>query len=507
MPALRTRAAIEVLAYSSPAITPPAPPATPATTVDAAADKAAARQLRARRKALDKDIKRLERKWKKSKTVDAGLALGTAYTERAAVAAKANKADRLSAKALAVYAKLAKDTSAESDPRYDEVLFTYGYHLQSAGKPKQARTLFHRLIKNYPNSVHVPGAYLAFADYFFDANEMDNALRFYDKVMQFPKSDVYNYALYKKGWVYINLGKSQDALEAFYEVTSRTRGSTTTADANLLRSAKKDFVRAYADVGKPTKAFVAFERVDKASAFEMLGHLADIYASQGQWANVVYTRRDQIQREPTHAHVCRFQLGVVDAMVNLGKVSDTVDELGNLAKLYAAHADKNVLPADELAYCGARTEQLLAQTARTMHREAVKTLDTNGQRFTAAVYETYLDTFPTGPEAERSAYYRADLLWRIAAGETEPRPAQKRWHDAAEAFAVYAMTRARAFEHAEAISAALAAYSNTIAIADAAGTRAAPLGKEAATLGNWVISTHPSHPDAELARSLARAAP
>ena len=33
----------------------------------------------------------------------------------------------------------------------------------------------------------------------------------YKAVLQFPKSNVYNYALYKMGWVYFNLGQFNDA--------------------------------------------------------------------------------------------------------------------------------------------------------------------------------------------------------------------------------------------------------------------------------------------------------
>ena len=52
---------------------------------------------------------------------------------------------------------------------------------------------------------------------------MDNALKFYEKVEQFPKSTVYPYAVYKKGWCYINLGDYKTALETFVGVVRMTQ--------------------------------------------------------------------------------------------------------------------------------------------------------------------------------------------------------------------------------------------------------------------------------------------
>ena len=85
-------------------------------------------------------------------------------------------------------------------------------------KEDQAREFFLRLIKDYPNSKYIPDAYLSFAEYYFDKGEMENALKFYEKVEQFPKSSVYPYAVYKKGWCYVNMGDFKTALETFVGV-------------------------------------------------------------------------------------------------------------------------------------------------------------------------------------------------------------------------------------------------------------------------------------------------
>ena len=94
--------------------------------------------------------------------------------------------------------------------RMDEVLFRLAYLLQTIGKEEQAREFFLRLIKDYPNSKYIPNAYLSFAQFYFDKGEMEAAKKFYEKVEQFPKSDVYGYAIYKKGWCLHQPGRLQD---------------------------------------------------------------------------------------------------------------------------------------------------------------------------------------------------------------------------------------------------------------------------------------------------------
>jgi len=64
----------------------------------------------------------------------------------------------------------------------------------------RAREFFHRLIKDYPQSKYVPNAYLSFAEYYFAKGEMEKRAQVLREGEQFPKSSVYGFAVYKKGW-------------------------------------------------------------------------------------------------------------------------------------------------------------------------------------------------------------------------------------------------------------------------------------------------------------------
>jgi len=139
--------------------------------------------------------------------------------------------------------------------RMDEVLFKLAYLLTSVKKEDQAREFFLRLIKDYPNSKYIPDAYLSFAEFYFDKADMDAALKFYEKVEQFPKSSVYPYAVYKKGWCYVNLGDYKTALETFVSVVRMTQEGKTAINASqkqaLQKEAKKDIVQGLRPRGRP----------------------------------------------------------------------------------------------------------------------------------------------------------------------------------------------------------------------------------------------------------------
>ena len=80
----------------------------------------------------------------------------------------------------------------------DVVLFQLAQLLAEDKQEERARPLYKRLIKEYPQSPYLPHAYLAFADHFFESRDLENAVSFYDRVLQYPDSSVYGYALYKQ---------------------------------------------------------------------------------------------------------------------------------------------------------------------------------------------------------------------------------------------------------------------------------------------------------------------
>ena len=337
-------------------------------------------------------------------------------------------------KAVKVYKALTDNPAFRNYPKMDMALFYYGFTLQGGHYMKEARDVYDKLLKNYPNSRYVPEAHLSFADYYFDNNDLPNAEARYKEVLKFPKSSVYWYAMYKMGWCYLNEQNYQGALESFLQVAQATKHNP--KQETLNHASRKDFVRAYAEIGKPEQALNAFKRVDQSYAFTMLGILADLYMAEGKSDKAIYTYREMMKQQPRNKDVCLWQYNIAHAMLSLKGSSndDKIKEIENLVHLYGALKGKSVLPQAEAEECHDNASAMSGELARAYHSEAVKTKNPESLRYAEHLYKVYLETFTDASDWAETQYYYAELLWSRADAEANPRLKTEEWKEAADEF-------------------------------------------------------------------------
>ncbi|HEY4242631.1 MAG TPA: tetratricopeptide repeat protein [Kofleriaceae bacterium] len=346
----------------------------------------------------------------------------------------AAKAKDFLLKAVRTYKGLTDNDSFRNYPKMDMALFYYGYTLQGGKYMKEARAVYDKLLKNYPNSKFVPEAHLAFADYFFENNQLDDAEARYKMVLKFPKSTAYWYAMYKMGWIDLNKQRFQEALETFFQVAQATKSDP--KQSVLNRASKKDFVRAYAEIGKADKAYPAFQRVDSAFAFDMLGILADLYLSQGKSDKAIYVYQEMMKEKPTSKDVCLWQYNISHATLSMTGASnaDKVKEIENLVKLWGALKGKKVLPQAEAQECHDNAAAMSGELARAYHSESAKTKNPETLAYAEKLYKVYLDVFPDAEDFAQTQYFYAELLWSRAESEKNLRLQTELWENAANAF-------------------------------------------------------------------------
>ena len=265
--------------------------------------------------------------------------------------------------------------------RMDEVLFYLAYMLNQVKKEDAARKYFKRLIKDYPKSKFIPYAFLAFGDYFFDQKQLEDSLKFYDKVMQFPESPIFGYAKYKEGWVYYNLGDFKQALATFVSVIELSNkggpgGGSKTQKIALGKEAKKDSVRAYARIGTPEKAWDFFRRVGGDYAMTMMEQLGDLYNAQGQFQDSIKVYRNLMVLEPSSPKLCFWQGEVMKNTLSATgsrASADNVKELQRLGAVYEKVKDNKAIKKEQLDECRDTTKNTLGELATVWHKEAQKT--------------------------------------------------------------------------------------------------------------------------------------
>jgi len=350
-----------------------------------------------------------------------------------AVAAQ-NKAKDYLLKAVKTYKGLTDNDAFRNYPKMDMALFYYGYTLTGGKYMKEARAVYDKLLKNYPNSKYVPEAHLAFADFFFEAGQLDDAEARYKMVLKFPKSNAYWYAMYKMGWIHLNKQRFQEALETFFQVAQATKGDK--KNEVLNRASKKDFVRAYAEIGKADKAYPAFQRVDPKFAFGMLEILADLYLAQGKSDKAIYVYQELMKTEPSNKNVCLWQYNIAHATLSMPGAgnADKVKEIENLVRLWGALKPKKVLPQSEAQECHDNAAAMSGELARAYHSESAKTKNPETLAYAEKLYKVYLDVFPDAEDYSQTQYFYAELIWSRAENEKNARLQTELWENAAVAF-------------------------------------------------------------------------
>ena len=304
----------------------------------------------------------------------------------------------------------------------DQVLFYLAYLLTQVKKEDAARKYFKRLIKDYPKSKFIADAFLSFGEYYFEQKDLENALKFYDKVLQYPESRVFGFAKYKEGWCYYNLGDFKQALATFVsvvEMTNSGQGSNNKANRIALgKEAKKDIVRAYARLpgAQPEKAWPFFQKTGGEYAMTMMEQLGEMYNSQGQFVESTKVFRQLMTIAPTSPKLCFWQTEVMKntlSMTGSRAAPDTVKELQRLAGVYEMVKDGKNLKKDQLEECRDNTANTLRELATVWHKEAQKTNNNDTYALAQYLYKEYLSKFPKEKDAYVMTYYYGELLFKL----------------------------------------------------------------------------------------------
>ncbi len=349
---------------------------------------------------------------------------------------KAAKADldKIREDSIRTYATLVRDHP--NFKRMDEVLFSLAFALQELDQFEKARSVYRRLIKDYPKSRFVPNAYLSFAEFYFNDSDMDAAAKFYRKVLEFPpkRNSVYGYALYKVAWVEYNRERYRQSLQGFVDILEFARNNKYANDAkNLARQARRELVLPYSHYGSPGKALDFFRRYSKsdAEAHEMLENLGNLYYDTGQWPQAITVYHKLMADAPRSDSLCDWQTKVTSAVISSRPKQEQIIELKRLVDVYRTYK-KGGKPPAKVEECKVETATTMLWLGTSWHREAVGTDAAPGTKNkktmsqAAVLYRTLLKEFPDmeqmkftkidkrdWPTKYKLSYFYAELLWKM----------------------------------------------------------------------------------------------
>jgi tetratricopeptide (TPR) repeat protein len=321
-------------------------------------------------------------------------------------------------KAIKLYSDILKNY-----PRYaraDEATYYLGAALSDTGRRDEAVEQFLNLTKLYPDSQWVPDSYVSIGEYYFDTNNAFKALQAYKKATAYPQSPMYNFATYKLGWCYYNVGEYQKAIDTMKSVVKLADGSDK-SKLQLQEEALKDLVRFFADGGMLDEAYEYFNALGKKNLIrDMLKRLASTYFEQGKWELCIQTYRRLIAEDPNSLDNVGYQVDIISAYKKVDPLEAAYAEVERLLKTYGKDspwARTNSTNTEAIKTANEKIELQLRQAAIEYHTAGnkYKTGDLAKKNFAMAykAYGVYLDHYGFEPKAYDVRYAFAELLYKL----------------------------------------------------------------------------------------------
>ncbi|HEY8923474.1 MAG TPA: tetratricopeptide repeat protein, partial [Polyangia bacterium] len=103
--------------------------------------------------------------------------------------------------------------------KIDTVLYLYAFSLRDQGRLGDSVKYFQILLDRFPRSRFIADAWMAIAEFrFYEQQNYKTSLGAYEKVLEYPKSPLYDLALFKTAWCYWKLGDTSKAALRFKDV-------------------------------------------------------------------------------------------------------------------------------------------------------------------------------------------------------------------------------------------------------------------------------------------------
>ena len=313
--------------------------------------------------------------------------------------------------------------------RIDEVLYYLGRAALKAGKTRKDVQLLKEgvkrlddLVQKYPTSRLVGQAHLALAEHFFETDSLFYAKSNYEKIINnFPDSSMYNYALYKLGWVYFNLTEFEKTIDTFKKVVASIGGAHNRATIEFREQALNDLVVTWAEVDNGWREAREYflKELGEAKTYGKLEKMASLLVSKDKDDEAIDLYKHLITHDKTAAKVPEFYDAVLEVRRKIGAMAETEAEINEFVSFldrrgtwYIANkASAQVLEqADNLVATG------LSELANYYHRLAQKNDDkkkpAEAEYASAAkYYQMFLDRFPDHKKAYVFNFYYAEILY------------------------------------------------------------------------------------------------
>jgi tetratricopeptide (TPR) repeat protein len=339
--------------------------------------------------------------------------------------AELENADVYKRKALKIYEEILE--KYPNYPRKDEVLYNLGSSLYESDDKQRGVEMYWKLIKQFPESIFAPDAWLQLGEHFFNANKLTQAIKAYTKAAETKKARIFSYAQYKLAWCDYNLQDYDKALVKFRDVIAYAKkqaegdaasgGIEKRDKIQLVEESLSDMVRVYShlDAIEGAVDFYTAE-VGKEKAYRYLRKLAKLYNTEGKYEQEVKSYERMNADYPYAPEAPENHTAIMNAYAQLNRSKEVRREVRRMIDLYspnAVWAQKNAGNKEVLDKAFEIVEQELSNLVTEKHKEAQQTKLVETYKLARDIYGEYLDKFTKTENSYKFRFFYSEILFEL----------------------------------------------------------------------------------------------
>jgi len=314
--------------------------------------------------------------------------------------------------------------------RLDQVTYFLGRASIESGKDKQDRQLqldgerfLKDVVTKYPKSPLVPESHLTLAEYYFEKDSLFYAKSNYEAITtKFKNHAMFNYALYKLGWVYFNLAEFDKTIETFHSVIKAIKGKESGGLIEFREQALNDLIQAYAEVDngwRDAREYFLKETGDQ-ETYEKLDKMAALLVAKDKDEEAIELYKHLIDHDKSSPKVAEYYDAVMEVRRKLADMRDTEGEINEVTDFFdpkGSWVGKNKGNTEAMAKADELVAGSLAWISTTYHKqaqesEAKKKKDATSEYDSAAkYYAKFLDRYPDHPDSYKFNFFYAEILF------------------------------------------------------------------------------------------------
>jgi TolA-binding protein len=344
---------------------------------------------------------------------------------------------------------LSRLVEAFPDYRFaDSAYYLLGYTLIESGEEEEGKKAYLTLVERFPQSNFAPECLLRLGELEFDMANFEEAIKFYQRVLAYPKSSFYDLAMYKLAWSYNQQAEYPKAIEIFKKLIAHYDAQDAEGgkghSGQLRIESIKNIARRLADSDWDGDGKNDPES-GNSRAFSFLDHKIPIerevlaaYAVElvERAETDTYTLAVDVYKQLIAGNIIDpenpiYQMKVIELYDILRDTENQANAREELAMMFAKNSawyQANQENAKALRRVRKMVELALFQRAKVLHvgaqnlkaegiaQQNLETLRRSAERYLAAAdaYKTYVESYPNAKNAYEARYNGADALYYAA---------------------------------------------------------------------------------------------